>query len=242
MKEQHYKQVWIESEDDLPKVNGEYFAHARSRDRIITMHWWDSEGQYGIDVWMRTVDWYLAEVEQTEKTDQELKEIACKLIMDNIDEIAHNSARFINAINKTDEQLLKLKKDELVKLFRQSFNILMTKIKEDKVESKGLTDEEITNSRPYLEKEASTPQMWKNIGFIMGAKWARDQIQGNEQTAKLKELVKAYEELDEITVDIMVHNAGNAMAGTGIYEIPKNEANRAQKLRKRIAELNNNLK
>ena len=103
MKEKHYKQVWIESEDDLPE---EGMYHTDKGEKYFNP---DRESK-SFNEWMTDIDWYLKPVEP-----------------------------------------------------------------------KGLTDEEITNSRPYLEKEASTPQMWKNIGFIMGAKWARDQIQGNRR-------------------------------------------------------------
>jgi len=168
MKEQHYKQVWIESEDDLPKVNGEYFAHARSRDRIITMHWWDSEGQYGIDVWMRTVDWYLAEVEQP------------KGLSDN--------------------------------------NI------EEWADKKSLIDD------PHLPNLGGINSK-KKEDLIYAAKWARDQMQGNDRTAQLEELVKAHEELRASEAVIPKDNDESAGVVIKIIE-----------LRKRITELTNNLK
>jgi len=115
MKEQHYKQVWIESEDDLPKVNGEYFAHARSRDRIITMHWWDSEGQYGIDVWMRTVDWYLAEVEHPKGlTDEEIEKefpTDIDILRNTIENLGNVYTR--STINKLKREGAKWAKDKL---------------------------------------------------------------------------------------------------------------------------------
>jgi hypothetical protein len=55
----------IKSPKDLPEKNGNYFAHSKSG-RNISIHYWKSEGQYGIDVWMRTVDWYLIPEEITD--------------------------------------------------------------------------------------------------------------------------------------------------------------------------------
>jgi len=71
MKEQYYKQVWIESEKDLPKENGFYFIKSK-----------DTTGQGtgmigyidGIDnlCWINNIDWYLQEVEHPELTDEEI--------------------------------------------------------------------------------------------------------------------------------------------------------------------------
>jgi len=72
MKKQHYIQVWIESEDDLPKVNGYYFyKHKKSygdgSGMLIYME--QSDKKY----WLENIDWYLAEVEPKGLTDEEIE-------------------------------------------------------------------------------------------------------------------------------------------------------------------------
>ena len=61
--------VYIKSEEDLPKVTYNYFAHRRSDSKYIIMPWIEDDAEYGTKVWLRTCDWYLKPVEIPEITD-----------------------------------------------------------------------------------------------------------------------------------------------------------------------------
>jgi hypothetical protein len=58
-----------------------------------------------------------------------------------------------------------------------------------------------------------------------------------DQTAKWRELCEARKELQLIIDEILVQNAGRAMAGTGIYTIPNDIVTKAKELRQKISEL-----
>lgn len=60
MKEQkHYIQVWIESEDDLPEVDGKYIVHNKNNGNIVRYHWYCNDNCASF--WIQRVDWYFAE-------------------------------------------------------------------------------------------------------------------------------------------------------------------------------------
>ena len=72
MKEQHYKQVWIESEEDLPEDEGWYFVMTKKLDGFYTPFddkiWW-----------LNHVGYYLKPVEPKGLTDEEIEKKALEL-------------------------------------------------------------------------------------------------------------------------------------------------------------------
>lgn len=62
-----------------------------------------------------------------------------------------------------------------------------------------------------------------------------------EQTAKWRELCEARKELINIDEELIVQNAARTIAGTGIYKIPEEIANRAYELRQKISEIEKEL-
>jgi len=78
MKEQHYKQVWIESEDDLPKVTGDYTCIIKDINQPAKLHFdINSKGKYGYSQqWMKLVDSYFKPSEPKGLTDEEIKKYA----------------------------------------------------------------------------------------------------------------------------------------------------------------------
>ena len=82
MKEQHYKQVWIESEKDLPKKEGYYFIKINAGDKYEKGSFGDIEKFDPNDEddrfsWLHSVDYYLAEVKQPKGlTDEEIEKEA----------------------------------------------------------------------------------------------------------------------------------------------------------------------
>jgi len=82
MKKQHYKQVWIESEKDLPKKEGYYFIKINAGDKYEKGSFGDIEKFDPNDEddrfsWLHSVDYYLAEVKQPKGlTDEEIEKEA----------------------------------------------------------------------------------------------------------------------------------------------------------------------
>ena len=167
MKEKHYIQVWIESEDDFPEKKGMYWSGHNDAPNEMDLREYDPTDPDDRFV-MRHLDWYLAEVEQP------------KGLSDN--------------------------------------NI------EEWADKKSLIDD------PHLPNLGGINSK-KKEDLIYAAKWARDQMQGNDRTAQLEELVKAHEELRASEAVIPKDNDESAGVVIKIIE-----------LRKRITELTNNLK
>ena len=57
--QKHYIQVWIESEDDLPEVDGKYIVHNKNNGNIVRYHWYCNDNCASF--WLQRVDWYFAE-------------------------------------------------------------------------------------------------------------------------------------------------------------------------------------
>jgi len=64
--QKHYKQVWIESEDDLPKVTGDYTCIIKDINQPAKLHFdINSKGKYGYSQqWMKLVDSYFKPSDQ----------------------------------------------------------------------------------------------------------------------------------------------------------------------------------
>ena len=74
MKEQYYKQVWIESERDIPK-KGRFWTHQKMyEDSILTKF---DFGTLHRRLWLKNIDWYLQPILQPKGlTDEEINEQA----------------------------------------------------------------------------------------------------------------------------------------------------------------------
>jgi len=61
----HYIQVFIESEDDLPKEDGNYFVHFKQYGNATTPYWKVNLARKY--TWLDKIDWYLLPVEQPQQ-------------------------------------------------------------------------------------------------------------------------------------------------------------------------------
>ena len=81
-----YKKVEIKSEKDLPKKDGEYFAHLSEleEERFLSIIHYDKNDS---NDWLESIDWYLRPVDEKELqeqkpkiTDEEIEKWAFKMI------------------------------------------------------------------------------------------------------------------------------------------------------------------
>jgi len=63
MKEKHYKQVWIESEKDLPEEESKYYVNEKEYNKYIYLCRFNLSDK-SKQVWLRDIDWYLKPIEQ----------------------------------------------------------------------------------------------------------------------------------------------------------------------------------
>ena len=143
--QKHYIQVWIESEDDLPKKEGIYFCYDKNLIMPLCLVFDNSE----IDrhEWLNGIDWYL-------QPDSHPK-------------------------GPTDEEMIKAASKNFIKF-----------PKENQKESQGKFNMAIRR------------------GFFYGAKWARDQMQGNlrEELINFAQQFYADEETCKSNVDEYLTN------------------------------------
>jgi len=58
--EQHYKKVWIESEQDLPREEDDYYVHEKhTPDFALNNYYFDQETEDEYHSWINNLDWYL---------------------------------------------------------------------------------------------------------------------------------------------------------------------------------------
>lgn len=70
MKDEYYKKVYIKSEADLPKKDGDYIVHSKTY-KWIGLHNWksfenESYPEYNQYSWLLNFDWYLQPIESSE--------------------------------------------------------------------------------------------------------------------------------------------------------------------------------
>ncbi len=64
---EYYKKVYIKSEDDLPKEEGEYMCHLKTR-CIVVKPFSNTGGVFSPSWWISRVDWYLQPISLPEIT------------------------------------------------------------------------------------------------------------------------------------------------------------------------------
>ncbi len=112
-----FKQIFIESEDDLPKENGEYLVQSGfgtpGRDPYTRI--FDVNSSAHRKFWILYIDWYLLEL--SEPTQPE------------------NQTNFMQIRDLTDEEWLRLPKEEILQLYKNCYTMLEDMIKSrDKIQ------------------------------------------------------------------------------------------------------------
>lgn len=159
MKEQLYKKVFIHSESDLPKNVGDYFVRlSNGSGRILHFPFLGDVGYtiFKLD-WMRDVEFWLQP--QPEKTAEEM---------------------FMQFRDLTDEEWLKLPKEEILQLYKNCYQML-TALKSQSLPNNNITIE-LEQCNPYPES-VFTPipdkELKKIIKLLKDNGYSTDCLYGN---------------------------------------------------------------
>lgn len=66
-KEELFKKIYIKTEADLPKEDGNYYTHSVLDNRYLYKIWFNRDSNIEKELWLTEIDWYLQPIEEKEE-------------------------------------------------------------------------------------------------------------------------------------------------------------------------------
>lgn len=169
-----FTQVFIKSEADLPKEEGDYFVHEKNTPDWDTDNYhFDKEIEDEYHSWLNNIDWYFQPLPDKSKTAEELDLI--QYVTNLLYAAAHKDQ---SLDSKQFDKWVEEKTGELNEYFAQSQSQVMPS--DEDIELSAETSAHIEQNKDKRRYISPAQISFKN-GYIVGAKWMRDQLTNVKQ-------------------------------------------------------------